>query len=186
VCRWAQPAVEAVLALQRAHRFDAADVVEIAIESFREAVDLGAGCASPATTEDAQYSLPYAVAAALVFGRLGAEEVDEAAVAHPRVRRLLESMTLREDAEFSTLFPAERWARASMRLKDGRLLRSEPARARGNPENPLADEELRAKYHDLAAPVLGTPRAQRIERLGAELPRARSLSPLLDAVLSGV
>ena len=186
VCRWAQPAVEAVLALQRAHRFDAADVVEIAIESFREAVDLGAGRASPATTEDAQYSLPYAVAAALVFGRLGAEEVDEAAVAHPRVRRLLEAMTLREDAEFSTLFPAERWARASMRLKDGRLLRSEPARARGNPENPLADEELRAKYHDLAAPVLGTPRAQRIERLGAELPRARSLSPLLDAVLSGV
>jgi 2-methylcitrate dehydratase PrpD len=186
VCRWAQPAVEAVLGLQRAHRFDAADIAEIAIESFREAVDLGAGCAWPATTEDAQYSLPYAVAAALVFGRLGAEEVHEAAVAHPRVRRLLEAMTLREDDEFSTLFPAERWARASIRLKDGRLLRSEPARARGNPENPLGDEELRVKYHDLAVPVLGTPRAQRIERLVGELPRAPSLSPLLDAVLSGV
>ena len=186
VCRWAQPAVEAVLALQRMHRFEAGDVGEIAIDSFREAVDLGAGCATPATTEDAQYSLPYAVAAALVFGRLGAGEVHADAVADARVRRLLAAMTLREDTDFSALFPAERWARASIRLKDGRMLRSEPARARGNPENPLTDDELRAKYHDLAVPVLGAPRAQRIERLVAELPRAPSLSPLLDAILSGV
>ena len=42
VCRWAQPAVEAALALQREHRFDAGDVAALAIESFREAVALGA------------------------------------------------------------------------------------------------------------------------------------------------
>ena len=44
VCRWAQPAVEAALALKRAHRFDAEDIVAIGIESFREAIDLGSQC----------------------------------------------------------------------------------------------------------------------------------------------
>ena len=183
VCRWAQPAVEAVLGLQRAHRFGAEDVVDIRIESFREAVALGSGRATPATTEDAQYSLPYAVAAGLVFGGIGAQEVGEEAIADPRVRRLLDGMTLAEDADFSRRFPAERWARAIVRLNDGRTLPSEPARARGNPENPLADDELRTKYFDFAGPVLGQARAQRIETLVHALPAGGSLSPLLDELL---
>jgi len=43
VCRWAQPAVEAALALQRAHKFAADDVAALSVESFREAVALGSG-----------------------------------------------------------------------------------------------------------------------------------------------
>ena len=57
MCRWAQPAIEAALELQRAHRFAADDIAAIAIESFREAVALGSQCAMPRTTEEAQYSL---------------------------------------------------------------------------------------------------------------------------------
>jgi 2-methylcitrate dehydratase PrpD len=183
VCRWAQPAVEAVVDLQRAHRFNADDVLEIGIETFREAVALGSGCVIPATTEDAQYSLPYAVAGVLVFGGIGAQEVEAAAIGNPRVRRLLRCMTLREDRKFSASFPAERWARATLRLTDGRVLRSEPARARGNPENPLADEVLRTKYRELATPVVGDARAARIERLVESLSHAGSVSPLLDELL---
>ena len=78
VCRWAQPAVEAALSLKRAHRFDTGDIVAIGIESFREAIDLGSQCRMPATTDEAQYSLPFPVAAALVFGRVGAAEIGAA------------------------------------------------------------------------------------------------------------
>jgi 2-methylcitrate dehydratase PrpD len=56
VCRWAQPAVEAALALQRAHRFAADDIERVVLESFHEAVVLGAGCAVPNSTDEAQYS----------------------------------------------------------------------------------------------------------------------------------
>src|SRR5438552_892727 len=79
-CRWAQPAIEAVRALQRAHGFSADDIAQIAIETFREAVALGSARTVPLTTDDAQYSLPYPVAAALVFGRVGASETDERAL----------------------------------------------------------------------------------------------------------
>ncbi len=78
VCRWAQPAVEAALALQRTHGFAADDVTEVAIESFREAIALGSACAIAATTEQAQYSLPFPVAAALVFGDVGARRGEPA------------------------------------------------------------------------------------------------------------
>jgi len=181
VCRWAQPAMEAALALQRAENFSADDVEEVAIESFHEAVVLGTGCAIPTTTDQAQYSLPFPVAAALVFGQVGAEEIEMPKLADPRVRRLLSTMALREDAEFSRRFPAERWARVRVRLKDRRILASEPAIARGNPENPLSDDEVRAKYRELAGPVLGAERTASIERMVDALAGDRPV--LADLVL---
>ena len=111
--------------MKRTHRFNAADVVRVDIESFREAIDLGSQCPAPTTTDDAQYSLPYGVAAALVFDRVGAAEVDAAAVRDPRVVRLLDAIVLTEDADFSRRFPAERWARLRITLADGRTLMSE-------------------------------------------------------------
>ena len=183
VCRWAQPAVEAALALQRTHGFAAEDIAHISIESFGEAIALGSRCSIPETTEDAQYSLPYPVAAVLVFGHLGAEEIDMPRLADPRVRRLLGLMVLAENSEYSRLFPAERWARVEITLNDGRKLVSEPSCARGNPENPLEDAELQAKYFELAVPVLGRPRAQRIERLVNELRHGDALAELLEELL---
>jgi 2-methylcitrate dehydratase PrpD len=170
--------------LKRNHRFGAAEVARVVIESFREAVDLGSQCPTPVTTDDAQYSLPYGVAAALVFDRVGAAEVDAAAVADPRVARLLATMQLAEDAGFSARFPAERWARVSITLGDGRTLVSEPARARGNPENPLSNDELLDKYRALATPVLGRARTARIEAIVASLATDAAALPLLrDALL---
>lgn len=184
VCRWAQPATEAALALKRSHQFVDADVTAVSIESFREAIDLGSKCVSPSTTDEAQYSLTYAVAAALVYGRIGAAEVDGAALRDARITRLLAAMTLITDTEFSRRFPAERWARVRITLRDGRTLVSEPAQARGNPENPLADDELRTKYRALAEPVLGKLRSERIETLVDSLVSdSAALSALVEELL---
>ena len=187
VCRWAQPAVEAALALQRAQRFAAEDVAALAIESFREAIDLGSQCAIASNTEEAQYSLRFPIAAALVFGDVGPLEVSEPKLADPRVERLQRVMQLREEADFSRRFPAERWARVRITLADGRTLVSEPARARGNPENPLADDELRRKYFAYAEPVLGAARAGRIAETARSLPTdSAALDSLLDDLLEPV
>ena len=118
-----------------------------------------------------------------MFGRLGADEIDLRALADSRVRRLLGVMTLTEDHELSRRFPAERWARVEIALKNGRIFRSEPTEARGDPENPLSDKELREKFFALTAPVLGQVRAERIEQLVNTLPDDGSLSALLEELL---
>lgn len=179
VCRWAQPAIEAALALQRAHRFAADDIAAIAIESFREAVDLGSQCAMPRTTEEAQYSLSFPVAAALVFGRVGGEEVGAAGLSDARVARLVAATTAVEDIELSRRFPAERWARVRIVLSDGTQFASSPAEARGGPANPLSDDELLAKYRELAEPVLGAARAARIAQSVRALHEERGALPIL-------
>ena len=184
VCRWAQPAIEAALALQRAHGFTAEEVATIAIESFREAVDLGARCAMPRTTEEAQYSLSFPVAGALVFGRVGADEVGAAGLGDARVARLVAATLAVENIELSRRFPAERWARVRIALEDGRTLVSDPAQARGGSEDPLSDEELREKYRGLAESALDRGRSDRIERVVDALVDDRAaLARLLEDVL---
>ena len=110
-------------------------------------------------------------------------EVSVHGLSDARVQRLLPSVTLAEDDEFSRRFPVERWARVRVTLADGRTLVSEPARARGNPENPLSEDELRAKYRELATPVLGAERAARIERAVGALDADDKTLPALLAIL---
>ena len=184
VCRWAQPAIEAVLALCRTHRFDGDAVAHVTIATFAEAVALGASRRIPRSTEDAQYGLAYPVAAALVFGRVGAREIDVPALHDARVARLIDAMTLEDDVEFSRRFPAERLARVSVRLHNGRTLVSEPTVARGGPENPLSDAQLQDKYVGLAAPVMGAARAVRIDVAVRDLVHGGPLDVLLDAALA--
>jgi 2-methylcitrate dehydratase PrpD len=78
VCRWAQPPVEAALTLCRVHSIDASDIDHIEVATFHEARRL---CTPlPENTEQAQYSLPFATAAAIVYGDLGPEQVSQRAL----------------------------------------------------------------------------------------------------------
>lgn len=154
VCRWAQPAVEAVLELRRTPGFAVEQIREIHIHSFYEAVRLHK--VLPQTTEETQYSLPFSVASALLDGGIRAEAIAETGegLGHPLRQALSGSVRMHEQAEYSDLFPAERWAHARLLMQDGRELVSRPAIARGNPENPLTTAELLAKFDSLTDGLL--------------------------------
>lgn len=161
VCRWAQPAVEAVAALQRTHRIQADDIDVVEIETFHQARRLHT--TRPATTEAAQYSLPFPTAAFLVHGRLGPSEISGAALHDPQVLRLAESMTLSESEAYNAAFPKRRFAHAAIRMKDGRKYVSQTTEAQGDPEAHVSDAVIRSKFRDTAEPVLGTARCRSIE-----------------------
>ena len=161
VCRWAQPAVEAALDLVRRHALKAEAIHSIEIASFHEAVRLAAR--TPRTTEEAQYSLPFPVAAAVVRGRLAAAEITEGAFADPEIRRLSEGMVLRERNDFNERFPAARYAQVAFVLRDGRRIESADTTTRGDPSTPLPPGALPEKFSSLADPVIGPTRRAQIE-----------------------
>ncbi|MDJ0612094.1 MAG: MmgE/PrpD family protein [Rhizobiaceae bacterium] len=157
VCRWAQPATAAALAVSTEHRVSYRDIEHIEVFSFHEACRLATR--TPADTEQAQYSLPFPVAAALVFGKIGPAEIDGASLTDKRVLRLSEFMKLSEHEPYNDAFPQERYAHVHVTLKDGRVLKSERHQANGDPDTPLTDEEIIEKFHTLADPVIGEERA---------------------------
>lgn len=153
VCRWAQPAVEAVLLLRRRHGIEPAAIASITVGSFAEAVSLAV--TQPADTEQAQYSLPFAVAAALQAGALGVTEVSGRALADPAIRRLARVVVLSEVPAYSAGFPAVRRADVTIVLHDGTRLDARGVGARGEPDEPLSQGELDAKFGSLGRRLLG-------------------------------
>ncbi|WP_428030184.1 MmgE/PrpD family protein [Ancylobacter sp.] len=183
VCRWAQPAVEAARRLMATHGLTGTDIADVEVRSFAEAVRLAS--ARPATTEEAQYSLPFPLAAMILRGRLGADEITGAGLRDPEVLDLSASIRLIEDPEICARFPAERFAVVSLATRDGRRFTSDWTQAEGGPANPLTNAEISAKYQALAG-QLGDNRRQAIETLVTGMGTGAPVADLADLVLAPI
>lgn len=182
VCRWAQPAVEAVRQLMRTHGLTGTDVVEVEIRTFAEAVRLAT--AAPLTTEQAQYSLPFPLAAMILRGRIGADEITGDGLKDPEILELSARIRLMEDPAICVRFPAERFAVATLRTRDGRTVQSDWVEAHGGPANPLSDDEIGRKFRHLTM-HLGDARRTAIESTIAALGvgPAKSAAGFADLIL---
>jgi 2-methylcitrate dehydratase PrpD len=182
VCRWAQPAVEAVRKLMTAHSLTGGAIADVEVRTFAEGVRLAT--VAPVTTEQAQYSLSFPLAAMILRGRIGADEITEGGLKDSAVLDLAARIKLIEDPDICARFPAERFAVARLQTKDGRTFRSDWVEAHGGPANPLSDDEIRSKFRDLAA-HLGDTRSRAIESAIASLGRgpAKSAAVLADLIL---
>ena len=107
---------------------------------------------------------------------------DAPALADPAIRAGMALVSVSLDPELADAYPTRRAARVTLRLRDGRVLeRFQPTR-KGDPDMPLSDADLAAKFHELAGPVLGAAGAARLEEAllhGDALPGA--LAPLARA-----
>jgi 2-methylcitrate dehydratase PrpD len=186
VCWWAQPAIEATLQLVRSHQLAVPEIDSIEIETFEKATHLDHS--HPATSEEAQYSLPYPVAAALWawaehsegwFG-LGPAQLLEDHLTDERVLQLAERINLVEAADLTARFPKKFLARATITTRDGRTFRGADTTFRGELDFPLTEADLRAKYRWLAEGLLPQERAATLEKLIFELPELDTIQPILD------
>ncbi len=181
ICRWTHALIDGALRLRREHALSSSDIVTVELTSFHEATRLYREM--PVTSPVAQYSISYPVAAALAKGCVGVAEIEGPGLSDREAARLVTATTIRESPQYNERFPAARWGEVTLVLKDGRRLSSGALNARGGPENPLSEAEVRAKFHDYAEPVLGAAPAQAIEDAVCRLaePRA-SFAPLVELV----
>ncbi len=186
VCYWAQAPVVAALALKQQHQLDVTQIRAIEVFSFYNATRLNTRF--PQDTEAAQYSLPFPVAAALVYDRLGVSEVTGAALHDRRVLHLAERITLVEDPALSACYPAERLCRLVIELHNGTRYTSDVTEAPWSHLEPPSDGQLQAKFRELCAGYLPVERTTQLAALlwgCAELPDANALlAELSPAVLA--
>jgi 2-methylcitrate dehydratase PrpD len=145
VCRWAHPAIQAAQSLVGEGLGPATKAIDsVEVITFDAATRLHT--TAPTTTEQAQYSLPFSLAAAIVHGNVKAEQVlfpqdQDTVLALAAKVRLTASPIMTDD------FPALRQARVIISYADGRVQSTPATQADGDPEAPLADPALMAKFH---------------------------------------
>ena len=165
-CRWAHPSLDAVAALQADHGFTHRDIAKVEIRTFHYATRLAGH--EPKTQDEFAYAIAFPVAAMLVRGQVGVDELSEAALSDPEILSLSRKVTLIDDDEMTRISTDKRWAQVTITLTDGRRFEDAPRSPRGDADLPLSDGEIRAKYDQLARPVLGQARADEIAALAVE------------------
>lgn len=175
-CRWAQPAIEG--ALSAAYQIGAtpADMTRVRVHTFEAATHLRS--AVPRTTEEAQFSLPWTVACALIDGVVGPEQVVGENLADPTRQELAALVEVVVDAELEEAFPEQALAWVEIETTDGSRARSDPFSAPGDSHTPFSDTELTEKFRDLTTPVLGSHRTRKLASVIERLPDAPDLDEI--------
>lgn len=164
-CGHTVPAIDAVLALRGQPGFDPARIRQVTIKTNSTAFRI-TNRHDVRMASEARFSMPYVVAAALLWGKVGVEAFEDDRLADPQVQALLKRVALQVEPEFDAIFPARRYAHVMLDLDDGTSMSHLQTTRRGDPEDPLSDAVLSEKFLSLAVPVLGQGRAAALlERL---------------------
>lgn len=106
---------------------------------------------APVNSLAAKYSLPFAIATALVHGDTGVAAFSQRAVDNPVVRRLAQKVLVHEDETMTRQLPNLRPARIEIRLASGERYVGSVRTNRGDSEDPLGPQELEDKFMTLTA-----------------------------------
>jgi 2-methylcitrate dehydratase PrpD len=180
-CHLVHAYLDCTLDLRREHRLTA-DAVE-AVECLVPAGEVPIVCepraakVRPRTSYDAQFSLPYTVASALIDGQVGLDTFATERLADPGRTALAELVThtIDHNSSFPKGFPG--WVR--VRLRDGRTLEARAPDGRGSLERPLPPEAIVLKFRDNAARALPAARVAEIERAVLQLDALRDVRALV-------
>jgi 2-methylcitrate dehydratase PrpD len=145
-CRYCHPAIEASIMLRK--KIDAQKIHDIVVSTYDLAVG-GHDHTDIKGTGSAKMSIPYGVAVGLLEGKAGLSEYDEGHVTNYPLMGLVKKVRVQADANFSARFPQMQTALVSIRLTDGSEISAQVDFPKGEPENPLNDEEFIDRFMDL-------------------------------------
>ena len=168
--------------LRKAHRLTGDDVQKVEVVTIPFAVRMSEP--APANPLAARFSIPWAVAAALVLGRTDPTAFDGTTLAEPRIRELARRVEIGTDSAMSPRRADTPTARVRIVLRDGRALEQTTSVVRGDALSPVPRDEITAKFVALTAPILGETPARKVVDAVEEthtLDDIRALTALLVA-----
>lgn len=132
--------------------------------------------ARPSTYHEAQVSVPYSVAVALTDGQALFAQYNDQRLKDPQLLRLSEMLRFTTDASL----PRGVSCRLTMVMDDGSRHVAQVDYPKGSIQNPMNDDELRAKFTSLVQPVLGASRAAEIAAMVQSIEDCTNVSQLMQ------
>lgn len=152
-----QSVLEGVLELKNEYGLRGGDIAKVDVEIFDVAYHIiGGGEEGDKTVvrtkEEADHSLPYLVAVAILDGQVMPEQYIPARILSQDVQALLRKVIVRPSSVYSRRFPEEMPCRITITLPDGRKLKKEKHDYEGFRTRPMSWERAVEKFENLTAP----------------------------------
>lgn len=136
---------------------------------------------TPATYHEAQVSLPFSFAVALIEGKALLAQYTERSIRNPKIRRLSSLAQFMPDPKL----PRGVSCRITVTLDNGTSFVSQVDYPKGSIQNPMSDDELYAKFESLAAPVLGQRRVRTLADAVMSVEKMQDVSELMKLTRAG-
>jgi 2-methylcitrate dehydratase len=119
----------------------------------------------PETRETADHSLPYCIAAAIVDHKITTESFSEDKFKDKRIWEVIDKIKGEASEEFEKMFPAKQPSRVVINTKDGREFSEYLEYPKGDPREPMTQEDLDNKFNSLSDKILTKKRQKEIKKL---------------------
>ena len=151
-----QSAIEGVLELKAENGFTGRDITRLEIDIFDVAYNIIGGGEEGdktivETKEQADHSLPYMVAAAVLDGKVTPEQYEPQRIRQTDIRDLLRKVVVKPLPTLSARFPSEMPCAIRVFLKDGRIISKEKRDYEGFFSNPFGWERIVQKFEGLTS-----------------------------------
>ncbi len=165
-CRYMQASIDGLIELATTHDIYPEQVQRIEVAVLEAGWPLvcepRARKYSPSNGVDAQFSMPYGAAVALIDRAAGLDQFAGESFRSSRIKSLMGKVVLQKDIRIEKNFPEEWPARVSVHLTNGKQFEKYVRFPKGDPKNPLTWQELSVKFHSLATRVFPTAHCDRI------------------------
>ena len=147
-CGHTHSAIDSVLLATGGKTLGPSDVERVDLWIYQAAIDL-LGNIDPKTPYLAKFNLPFCVATALRYGHVQSGDFTLASLDDKELTELMKKIKVAGDPDLTATYPLKWPARVTITLKDGRRLDGANEYPKGDPENPLSERELIAKFKGL-------------------------------------
>jgi len=157
------------------------DIEKVHIRSLARAADILADPSKydPRSKETADHSLPYVIAAAIADRQVTPLQFTEAKIMDPAIRAQLKKVEVVADPEIEKLFPALQRVIVKITASGGREFTKQIDYPKGDPRNPLTDQEIEEKFDALAEPVLRADARARLKDAVWNLEGCKSITEMM-------
>jgi 2-methylcitrate dehydratase len=132
----------------------------------------------PTNESEASLNLSYVLAMGIIDGEVGRDQFAKEQWKDPKVQELMGKMEFQGDAELTKPFP-ERWTCiVEITTKDGQTYTQRIDLPKGGPDNPFTDQELEAKFNEMATKLMPKAQSDQIIKACYDLDKLKDVSEL--------
>lgn len=146
-CRYTHPAVEAAIKIRDKYRINISRIEKVLVKTYDLAVS-GHDHVEILGSYSAKMSIPYSVAAGLIYGKAGLQEFDEITINNHEIKQLTKRISVIADNELSKAFPSIQTAIVEVFVDKSSYVERVDF-PKGEPENPLSDKEFEDRAYSL-------------------------------------
>ena len=159
----------------------AADVREIKVEVIARAADILGDPHKyrPDSKETADHSLPYCMAVGLVDGMVTPLQFKEERVMDKGLIPIMDMVKVVANDEFEALFPKFQPSRVTVTTKDGKSFAKRVDVPKGDPRDPMTEEEIAVKFNALGKEIVGESRCKELRQVIMGLEKESGVDRLL-------